>query len=78
VSWTQIVGAGILGGIGFTMSIFITNLAFQGEIQLIATSKLAILCASMVAGAVGYLLLRSSRSPSASKSSRESIGGSSI
>jgi NhaA family Na+:H+ antiporter len=58
VRWTHIVGAGLLGGIGFTMSIFITNLAFAGEAALINSSKLAVLVASLVAGALGYLWLR--------------------
>ncbi len=58
VRWTHIVGAGMLGGIGFTMSIFITNLAFAGEAASINSSKLAVLIASLVAGALGFLCLR--------------------
>jgi len=54
----HVVGAGLLGGIGFTMSIFITNLAFAGAPEVINASKLAILVASFVAGAVGYGWLR--------------------
>ncbi|GAB3527005.1 sodium/proton antiporter NhaA [Pontibacter brevis] len=57
-SWLQVVGAGLLGGIGFTMSIFIANLAFVGS-PFLAQAKLAILSASFVAGVVAYLLLRS-------------------
>ena len=60
IGWLQITGASLLGGIGFTMSIFITGLAFADE-TLIAQSKMAILIASLVAGAAGYLLLRYSR-----------------
>lgn len=56
-SWMQVVGAGLLGGIGFTMSIFIANLAFVGS-PFLAQAKLAILSASFVAGLVAYLLLR--------------------
>jgi NhaA family Na+:H+ antiporter len=56
--WSHIVGAGILGGIGFTMSIFITNLAFAGNTEIISASKMAILLASLTAGAVGFLWLR--------------------
>jgi NhaA family Na+:H+ antiporter len=52
------IGAGILGGIGFTMSIFITNLAFSGNPETINASKLAILFASLVAGVLGFLWLR--------------------
>jgi NhaA family Na+:H+ antiporter len=58
VRWAHLVGAGVLGGIGFTMSIFITNLAFADHPAIINSSKLAVLVASMVAGAVGLLWLR--------------------
>ncbi len=56
--WRQIFGAGLLGGIGFTMSIFITNLAFGSDAETINTSKMAILIASLCAGVLGYLALR--------------------
>ncbi len=55
LDWRHICGAGILGGIGFTMSIFITNLAFAGNTETISASKLAILLASLAAGAIGFL-----------------------
>ncbi len=58
VRWSHIVGAGLLGGIGFTMSIFIANLAFEDDTMLINSSKLAVLAASLVAGALGWLWLR--------------------
>lgn len=57
LGWRHIVGAGMLGGIGFTMSIFITNLAFQGDTATINASKVAILLASTVAGFGGVLWL---------------------
>ncbi len=53
----NVFGAGLLGGIGFTMSIFITNLAFTGEAELINASKIAILLASVTAGTIGFLWL---------------------
>lgn len=56
--WRHIVGAGLLGGIGFTMSIFIANLAFPTDAALVDASKMAILCASLLAGTSGYLWLR--------------------
>lgn len=56
--WAHIIGAGILGGIGFTMSIFITNLAFSGNPEVINTSKLVILITSLAAGILGFLWLR--------------------
>lgn len=58
VSWRHLWGAGILGGIGFTMSLFITLLAQGEHTGGEAVAKLAILLASGVSGAVGYLLLR--------------------
>jgi Na+:H+ antiporter, NhaA family len=58
LNWRHVFGAGILGGIGFTMSIFITNLAFAGLAETINASKMAILSASLTAGAVGFLWLR--------------------
>jgi NhaA family Na+:H+ antiporter len=54
--WSHIFGAGILGGIGFTMSIFIGLLAFA-DVELINQSKMAIICGSLVAGTLGYLFL---------------------
>jgi Na+:H+ antiporter, NhaA family len=56
--WSHIAGAGLLGGIGFTMSIFITNLAFAGSAALVNSSKLAVLTASLAAGAAGLLWLK--------------------
>ncbi len=58
LNWRHIAGAGILGGIGFTMSIFITNLAFAGNAETINASKMAILLASLTAGTLGFLWLQ--------------------
>jgi len=58
LQWRHILGAGMLGGVGFTMSIFIANLAFAGDPRLISASKVAILVASLAAGALGFLWLR--------------------
>ena len=57
LTWRHIFGAGILGGIGFTMSIFITGLAFSGDAASINASKMAILLASLLAGSLGLLWL---------------------
>lgn len=51
-------GARMIGGIGFTMSIFITNLAFAGNTELISASKMAIVLASLTAGVIGFLWLK--------------------
>jgi len=55
--WSHIVGAGILGGIGFTMSMFITLLAFESP-DIIVASKIAIMLASVVAAILGILWLK--------------------
>ena len=57
LKWKHIIGAGCLGGIGFTMSIFITLLAFN-DTEIINHSKIAILIASLVAGLCGILWLK--------------------
>jgi Na+:H+ antiporter, NhaA family len=57
VTWRALAGAGVLGGIGFTMALFIAGLAFQGSVLLDA-AKLGVLSASAVAGVAGWLLLR--------------------
>jgi len=56
VFWRHILGAGFLGGIGFTMSIFITLLAF-GRPELVESSKISILLGSLLAGSVAFLIL---------------------
>ena len=65
LNWRHVFGAGILGGIGFTMSIFITNLAFTGNVDVINSSKMAILIASFAAGTAGFIWLRLFGKPNA-------------
>lgn len=55
---SQIFGVAFLGGIGFTMSIFVADLAFMGSPDLIFQSKVGILAASLFAGLFGYFWLR--------------------
>lgn len=57
LKWTHILGAGMLGGIGFTMSIFITILAFKDP-EIIVFSKIAILIASVLSGLFGLVYLK--------------------
>ncbi len=57
VKWPHIMGAGILAGIGFTMSIFITLLAFEDAIT-VDLSKMSVLFASLIAGIMGFLWLK--------------------
>ena len=56
IRWLQIVAAGLLAGVGFTMSIFIATAAFSGD--TLESAKLTILIASFIAGTAGYLLLQ--------------------
>jgi NhaA family Na+:H+ antiporter len=62
VRWAHIYGAAWLGGIGFTMSLFIAQLAY-GQGTLLAFAKVGILAASIVAGVGGYLVLRRIEGP---------------
>ena len=56
VTWSHVVGAGFLAGMGFTMSLFITDLAFKDpEYQIIA--KVSVLVASVISGIIGYVIL---------------------
>ena len=57
LKWKNIIGAGFLGGIGFTMSIFITLLAFDNA-DIINNSKIAIIIASIIAGIIGFSFLK--------------------
>ena len=62
-SWAQIIGVGLLAGIGFTMSIFVALLSFSDNL-LIAEAKFSILVASLVSGVTGYILLSRVATPS--------------
>lgn len=55
--WKHIFGVGILGGIGFTMSIFIAILSFSGEHLIMSEAKFSIMIGSLLSGLVGYVLL---------------------
>jgi NhaA family Na+:H+ antiporter len=61
-NWKMLVSVAMLGGIGFTVSMFIANLSFgsaeMGNAELLSQSKLGIVVGSLLAGLLGYLLLR--------------------
>ena len=57
-SWTQLMGAALLAGIGFTMSIFIALLSFKGHPEIQDEAKFAVLVASVISGFAGYSVLR--------------------
>jgi len=60
-SWRQLVGAGALGGIGFTMSLFIAGMAFPNPADY-AAAKIAVFIASLIAGVLGAAILWKRRS----------------
>ena len=57
LNWRHLLGAGMLGGIGFTMSIFITNLAFGAQPEMVDAAKLAVFSGSLLAGVIGSMWL---------------------
>ncbi|RMO17177.1 Na antiporter NhaA [Pseudomonas cichorii] len=63
-NWVQLYGVALLCGIGFTMSLFIGNLAFPGAAHLVDEVKIGVLMGSGLAAIAGVLLLRSRFSPS--------------
>lgn len=56
-TWMHIIGVGMLAGIGFTMSIFISLLSFQNPL-FVSEAKLSVLLTSIIAGTAGFLILR--------------------
>ncbi len=60
-TWPQMLGTGLLAGIGFTMSIFIALLSFKGHPEIQDEAKFAILMASLISGISGYLILKNFR-----------------
>ena len=63
VGWRELLLLGVLGGIGFTMSMFIANLAFEDP-PLLSAAKLGVLAGSAAAAALGFTLGRSMSGPS--------------
>jgi Na+:H+ antiporter, NhaA family len=58
VNFKQILGISAIAGVGFTMSIFIGNLAFGGDLISINSAKVGIIIGSVISGIIGYLILR--------------------
>src|SRR5574338_506452 len=61
VSWKKIYAAAIISGIGFTMSLFIANLAFTSP-ELLDTAKVGVLSGSLISGIIGFIILKSALS----------------
>jgi NhaA family Na+:H+ antiporter len=66
-NWQQLIGVSVLCGIGFTMSLFVANLAFPGQEEHLAATKVGIIGASVISGVIGgALLARAGRQKSSS------------
>ena len=72
VDWHQIIGVGLMGGLGFTMSILIAGLAFTNPVEILA-AKFAILCGSVIAATIGclYILLTGKKASAGSGDSQD-------
>ncbi len=69
-TWSQIAGIAALAGIGFTMSLFVSGLAFSGAPMLHAQSKLGIVVASLIAGVVGAAAVWFATAPASERRQR--------
>ena len=69
-TWPQVLSVGMLGGIGFTVALLITDLGFDNEL-LVDEAKLGVLTASLAAGVLGFVLLRLTTRAPTDASSRE-------
>ena len=63
-AWKEMIGVGFLAGIGFTMSIFVSLLAFPENIENQDISKISILFASVLSGIVGFIILKTKKKSS--------------
>jgi Na+:H+ antiporter, NhaA family len=70
VGWGDLAGMGMTAGIGFTVALFIAELAFPSG-RALSEAKTGILAASLVAGVAGYLILRLAPSPAFDASDEE-------
>jgi NhaA family Na+:H+ antiporter len=73
-TWRHIIGVAALAGVGFTVSLFITELAFTGE-MLKNEAKVGVFTGSIVAGIIGFLILRTGKTPEQRiEAGKESLG----
>ena len=57
MTWANLAGISLLGGIGFTVALFIANLSFGDNAALLSQAKLGVLCGTAIAGILGYIVL---------------------
>jgi len=67
VAWSDLLGMGATAGIGFTVALFIAELAFPDQPGLLAEAKVAIVLGSVAAGLLGQVLLRANQPPAGSR-----------
>ncbi len=72
VQWNHVYGIGFLAAIGFTMSLFITELAFENELY-VTQAKIGILLASLIAGSLGFIFLKKISKTKTNKSEEEKL-----
>lgn len=58
ITWLDIVGVAVLSGVGFTMALFIGNLAFAGNEVFINSAKIGIISGSLISGVLGFIILK--------------------
>jgi len=57
MNWVNLTGICLLGGVGFTVSLFIANLSFEASPVLLSQAKLGVLSGTVIAGMLGYIVL---------------------
>jgi len=75
VTWTMVVGLATTGGVGFTVALFVTSLAFEGDAALTDQAKLGVLVGSLIAGLLGFTMLKlaASRRPAEAAAAAETV-----
>jgi NhaA family Na+:H+ antiporter len=74
LDWRQVLGLGLAGGIGFTVAIFVTGLAFEDEQVLLDDAKVGIFVASFLAAAAALAVLRTVSRPASDSDTDETVG----
>ena len=73
LDWRQVVGLGLAGGIGFTVAIFVTGLAFEGQDALLEDAKVGIFVASILAAVASLAVLRTVSRPTSDVDTDETV-----
>ena len=73
VTWPMIVGLATTGGVGFTVALFVTSLAFEGDAALTDQAKLGVLVGSLIAGLLGFTMLKLAASRRPAEAAAETV-----